>query len=114
MFDATAETRDLSFGCSEISAFRNFPVTALQAAALEIAKRVFFRNRGKILRRGFGSRALQKRAPVLFREPAVKLPYRFYLPQQFLYFLPEPQGQGSLRPTLGVSRLNEIWISGIS
>ena len=25
------------------------------------------------------------------------------LPQQFLYFLPEPQGQGSLRPTLGVA-----------
>ncbi len=27
------------------------------------------------------------------------------LPQHFLYFFPEPQGQGSLRPTLGVSIL---------
>ena len=26
------------------------------------------------------------------------------LPWQCLYFLPEPQGQGSLRPTLGASR----------
>ena len=26
------------------------------------------------------------------------MPYLF-LPQQFLYFLPQPQGQGSLRPT---------------
>ena len=25
-------------------------------------------------------------------------------PWHFLYFLPEPQGQGSLRPTLGASR----------
>src|SRR5450432_2842946 len=27
-----------------------------------------------------------------------------YLPQQFLYFLPLPQGQGSLRPTFGPVR----------
>jgi hypothetical protein len=27
------------------------------------------------------------------------------LPQQFLYFLPEPQGHGSLRPIAGVDRL---------
>ena len=26
--------------------------------------------------------------------------YYAFLPQQFLYFLPEPQGQGSLRPTV--------------
>lgn len=29
-----------------------------------------------------------------------------YLPQHFLNFLPLPQGQGSLRPTLGASRRN--------
>ena len=28
----------------------------------------------------------------------------YYLPQQFLYFFPEPQGQGSFLPTLGVVR----------
>ena len=31
--------------------------------------------------------------------PDGKLP-NFQAPQHFLYFLPEPQGQGSLRPTL--------------
>ena len=29
---------------------------------------------------------------------------RIYFPQQCLYFLPDPQGQGSLRPTFGVAR----------
>ena len=28
-----------------------------------------------------------------------KMPSYLFLPQQFLYFLPLPQGQGSLRPT---------------
>ena len=39
-------------------------------------------------------------APVNFfsRIPQRKIAYLF-LPQQFLYFLPLPQGQGSLRPT---------------
>ena len=55
---ADDKTRDLSFGCSEKSAFRNFSVIALQAAALRIPERVFFRNRGKILRRGFASRVI--------------------------------------------------------
>jgi len=27
------------------------------------------------------------------------MPSYLFLPQQFLYFLPLPQGQGSLRPT---------------
>ena len=30
--------------------------------------------------------------------------YAAYLPQQCLYFLPEPQGQGSFLPTFGVVR----------
>ena len=29
---------------------------------------------------------------------------QIYRPQQCLYFFPEPQGQGSLRPTLGAAR----------
>ena len=29
----------------------------------------------------------------------------FYEPQHFLYFLPDPQGQGSLRPTLSSVRI---------
>lgn len=33
-----------------------------------------------------------------FRIPALSY---IPLPWQFLYFLPDPQGQGSLRPTLG-------------
>ena len=32
-------------------------------------------------------------------------PANFYFPQQFLYFLPLPQGHGSLRPTFGPDSL---------
>ena len=64
--DATAKTRDLSFGRSEKSAFRNFSVVTLQAATLKIPKRVFFRNRGKILRRGFGSRVRSRSNIIIF------------------------------------------------
>ena len=28
--------------------------------------------------------------------------YRLFAPQHFLYFLPDPQGQGSLRPTVDI------------
>ena len=31
--------------------------------------------------------------------------YAAWAPQHFLYFLPLPQGHGSLRPTLGASRV---------
>ena len=34
----------------------------------------------------------------------IPLPDQFSLPWQCLYFLPLPQGQGSLRPTLGACR----------
>jgi len=46
----------MPFGRSEKSAFGKFPVVALQAATLKFAKRIFFRNRGKILRRSFVGR----------------------------------------------------------
>src|SRR5262245_17456989 len=32
-----------------------------------------------------------------------------YLPQHALYFLPLPQGQGSLRPTRGVARTGRVF-----
>ena len=31
--------------------------------------------------------------------PCLRMTGLIYAPQHFLYFLPEPQGQGSLRPT---------------
>ncbi len=37
-----------------------------------------------------------------------------HAPQHFLYFLPLPQGQGSLRPTLGVARTNGSCCSAIA
>jgi hypothetical protein len=40
----------------------------------------------------------------LFTPPGSKSFYATGAPQHFLYFLPLPQGQGSLRPIFGVSR----------
>ena len=38
-------------------------------------------------------------APVNFFSVILKEIFYLFFPQQFLYFLPLPQGQGSLRPT---------------
>ena len=42
------------------------------------------------------------------KRPKAQLSEPWFLPQQFLYFLPLPHGHGSLRPTFGVERT--IWM----
>jgi hypothetical protein len=45
--------------------------------------------------------------PLACPDGAARRPYlkeKNYRPQQFLYFLPLPQGHGSLRPTFGPTR----------
>ena len=53
-------------------------------------------------------RIRKKTDSCFFQESVARVADQIYLPQQFLYFFPEPQGQGSLRPTFGVSRRKEI------
>jgi hypothetical protein len=54
---------------------------------------------------GFAQGRLTRRpVPTRSWDGRAYLGCRFYAPWHFLYFLPEPQGQGSLRPTFSCER----------